>query len=507
MLKKLYKEYLSQFYLARLLRMCVGKTLWAIRWKMIYPTKRALWRGARTAMGLCSMLVDRVPSREKFFSERQLYLYDSASDFVFSVLGKFLNFLVAKIVKPLARLLIPRHIRTRLRSLGSQVILRISGRRRDLKLVALGDVAAAQESGSQVTVFPEGEVACAVPMVFPASLRNDFPLGAESYVFPAVSLVQLENARISGLSNLVELNGEMVHHDLYRFTHDYTSEELHGRVRIYPKRKIIRKFDSTDVLDTLDCAAVFTDACAPNYAHWLTEVLPRIHASAQSGMDEGVPFLIDSGLHANIISSAQLLAGKHSLIEVQRGRSVNVNKLYVAGAAGYIPFDRRPVKQGDHAHGIFSPSALNSMREKLSAMLGLADEDYPKKIMLRRNSGARAMKNEEGLAALLQEQGFSVVYPEKLTFSQQFHLFSGAECVVGATGAAMANLVFCQPSCRVIICLSSHKEHSFGYWRNMASAVGNDVIYVMGPVVGERNQGIHADFVVDAGDVIAAINY
>jgi hypothetical protein len=224
-------------------------------------------------------------------------------------------------------------------------------------------------------------------------------------------------------------------------------------------------------------------------------------------MDEGVPFLIDSGLHANIISSAQLLAGKHSLIEVQRGRSVNVNKLYVAGAAGYIPFDRRPVKQGDHAHGIFSPSALNSMREKLSAMLGLADEDYPKKIMLRRNSGARAMKNEEGLAALLQEQGFSVVYPEKLTFSQQFHLFSGAECVVGATGAAMANLVFCQPSCRVIICLSSHKEHSFGYWRNMASAVGNDVIYVMGPVVGERNQGIHADFVVDAGDVIAAINY
>ena len=431
----------------------------------------------------------------------------SASNFISIILGGLVNSLFEKVVKPLARRFVPRNVRTKLRSLDGKIFFRASMRRREFQLVAMRDVPFERKIDADVSIFPEVKVDCAVPRVFPSELKSNISLAAESYIFPAVSVLNIADARISSLSNFVELKGEVVHHDLYRFTHDYTSEELHGRIKIYPQRKSIKKIDAASKVEVLDVAAVFTDSCAPNYAHWLTEVLPRIHAGVEAGLSESVPFVIDSGLHSNIFSSAKLLAEKHRLIELQKESSLHVNNLYMVGSAGYIPFDRRPSLRDDYSHGMFSSVALKSMKAKLSSLLGPAGAEYPKKIILRRNSGARAMKNEERLALLLQDMGFSAVYPEKLTFEQQYHLFSGAECVVGATGAAMANLIFCQPSCRVIICISSHKSHSFGYWVNMASAVDNNITYVMGPVVGPRNQGIHADFVIDVNDVVKAINY
>lgn len=474
MLTKLYKQYLSRFPLARRLRWMAGKTVWAVRWKLIYPAKLACVKCLRKLRNI---------SRDCIF------------------------WTVDRIVRPLARRFIPRHTRTKLLSYNWRKVFGFLLTTRELPLIAFGNAAVAGRVQPGAEIFLKENVACSAPEVFPVSLAPIVNLPTESYSFPAVRVTEVTNAKVEGLSNFVESTGEVLHHDLYRLVYDYTSEELHGRVTIYPAKNRIRKFGKNDADVTLEAAAVFTDACSPNYAHWLTEVLPRIHACAQSDMDESIPFIVDAGLHANILASARLLAGNHPLMELAKGQIIQVARLYVVGATGYIPFDRRPTEDGNHSHGIFSPSALKSMRAKLSELLGNAEEKYPRRIMLRRSSGARAMRNEEVLAAKLDELGFASIYPEKLTFAQQYHLFSNAECVVGATGAAMANLVFCKPSCRVVICLSSHREHSFGYWRNMASAMGNEIRYVLGPVMGEKNQGVHADFMVSVDDVIVAINH
>jgi len=115
------------------------------------------------------------------------------------------------------------------------------------------------------------------------------------------------------------------------------------------------------------------------------------------------------------------------------------------------------------------------------------------------------MRNEQQLGEKLVGQGFSAIQPECLTFAEQYYLFANAEVIVGATGAGLANLVFCSKSTRVIICISTHPEHSYGYWQNMAAASGNKVNYVFGPTVGPAAQGVHADFRVDVDAVVRAL--
>jgi capsular polysaccharide biosynthesis protein len=52
--------------------------------------------------------------------------------------------------------------------------------------------------------------------------------------------------------------------------------------------------------------------------------------------------------------------------------------------------------------------------------------------------------------AQLQNRGFESVKCEKLSVQEQAEVFSSAEVVVGAHGAALTNLVFCRPGTRVV---------------------------------------------------------
>ncbi len=353
-------------------------------------------------------------------------------------------------------------------------------------------------------IFPACLVQVEPPPAFPPSSRNVVGAPPRSYVFPRVVLSEWSDVEVVGRSNLLRANNALIHHDLFRPSHDYTSEELHGRLHIdpyngrawCPRQAAAREFER---------AALFTDAIAPNYAHWLTEVVPRLHAYGLAGAGAKSVVLLDAGLHPNLLHSARLmLPADAAIAELAVGEVVRVHELQAVSPTGYIPFEPRPGVRHGHSHGVFSAPALLSMREHLAQRLGQAPAGLPRRILLRRNSSYRAMRNEEELQERLAPFGFVPVYPERLSFAEQFHLFSGAELVVGATGAAMANLLFCPPQARIVICLSAHPDHSFGYWQNIAAAVGNRVSYVLGEIAGQRGAGVHADFRVEPNDVMIA---
>ena len=50
----------------------------------------------------------------------------------------------------------------------------------------------------------------------------------------------------------------------------------------------------------------------------------------------------------------------------------------------------------------------------------------------------------------MQEKGFELVATELLSFKEQVRLFSEADIIVGPSGAAFANIIFCQPGTKVI---------------------------------------------------------
>jgi capsular polysaccharide biosynthesis protein len=66
---------------------------------------------------------------------------------------------------------------------------------------------------------------------------------------------------------------------------------------------------------------------------------------------------------------------------------------------------------------------------------------------------------------------------EKLSFREQVELMFGAKVIVGASGAAFSNILFCQKGARVLSWLLPQYK-GFSSFSNLAQAVGADMRYI-----------------------------
>lgn len=64
--------------------------------------------------------------------------------------------------------------------------------------------------------------------------------------------------------------------------------------------------------------------------------------------------------------------------------------------------------------------------------------------------GNRSVEGELGLEARLKDHGFVSIVPPEYTVMEQIQLFRNASVIVAPHGAALANLIFCQPGTRII---------------------------------------------------------
>jgi len=298
-------------------------------------------------------------------------------------------------------------------------------------------------------------------------------------------------------SNFVKTSrGQLVHHDLFSPTSHKASEEDHQRLHIEPTHLTADLIRPHFLTETLPAAAVFTDAVASNYAHWLTEVLPRIVLYTRHACSKDIPLIVDEGLHKNIYESLSIAVDENRLVyTIPKDCSTRVRHLEVVTPAGYIPYASRAPRRPGHSHGVFSPHALRAVREAFRhLMIRPADSASGSHIYVRRNARQRRLINDQEISHLLADAGFTIVSPEELSFSEQVRLFSQAEFVIGATGAALANLIFCQPGARVHVLMAQHEEMPYWYWQRLSDCVGVSLSYGLGEICAVRDIGFHADF-------------
>ncbi|MCP5160072.1 MAG: glycosyltransferase family 61 protein [Hahellaceae bacterium] len=337
------------------------------------------------------------------------------------------------------------------------------------------------------------------PEVFPKKDRSYLSSPHEGYEFPEVEVSLINDAVAFGGTNMVVCGSVVLCHDLFDPEKDYTSEELHGRAFIRPKGMQIDWLVDPQNIPILSRAAIFVDACAPNYAHWMTEVLPRIYVYCREPKFKNIPIVVNDGLHTNIIRSLKLVVGdERPIIRLRQGSALKLDELQFVSATGYVPFDRRIKLKAGHSHGLFSPTAMVGLSRFLqSKCLSDREKSENSKIYLKRNSGIRLVRNSEAIERQLVSRGFKVVEPEKLSFDEQVQIFSKAEVLVASSGAALANIIFCPPGAEIYILMSKFRDTSYWYWQNIACATGNVVKYVLGPAVKGGAIGIHSDFEIE----------
>ena len=137
---------------------------------------------------------------------------------------------------------------------------------------------------------------------------------------------------------------------------------------------------------------------------------------------------------------------------------------------------------GDDNEGFLRPD----VREAIEAMVartvasqrGGAEKIYVSRALSTTwRPNYRPMTNEIEVEARVRRAGFTVVYPETLSFTDQIRAFASARCILGPSGSGMLNAIFSMPGTRVLdvetftytvrqhahLYSSSWKEYGFGF--------------------------------------------
>jgi hypothetical protein len=195
----------------------------------------------------------------------------------------------------------------------------------------------------------------------------------------------------------------------------------------------LRSFEQLENLDVIGipvCGAGF-----PNYGHFLFDGLPLVIIMAEQlrGLNArliGGPL----GEWQQAILTTLGLADRYVPMQGPRRfrRIVTSNLLW-----GHVPYPTR-----------FARLAFDHIR----LHLGVAPEPRNKRIFVIRpdKPGRRYLTNRVEVQACLEALGFETVQPELLKFQEQVRVFASARVVVGESGAAMANIGFCDPGTRVL---------------------------------------------------------
>lgn len=354
-------------------------------------------------------------------------------------------------------------------------------------------------TGSPASVLvSDCSVQTLLPKIFPMQDSLLVTPALPSYEFGAIQVATIKNATAIGGTNMIFVDDSVICHDMYDFKVDSTSEELHGRCSIDSNRNEILWFKKINGSIEISTAAVFLDACSHNYAHWITEVLPRIAAFCKQDCFNDIPIIIDDGLHINLMESLGLIVGiGRKLYTLRRDEPLHVESLFLVSATGYVPFGVRSQKYPIRSHGTFSSLALMQMRKFiLGKMEKFPKHQWPKKILLVRNSSTRRLLNDNQLTFHLLGRGYKPINTAELTFLEQVQLFSESREIVATTGAALANAIFAPPGAKIYVIMPKHKDMIYKYWLNMLSPLEIDITYILGEPSSNQHLGIHADYVV-----------
>ena len=322
-----------------------------------------------------------------------------------------------------------------------------------------------------------------------------YPGGQETKTVtrPEIYYSLLESVTVVGGCNVIICNHEVV---LYE---EFEKADIDRRKFESPLTPLVSKnrmiLDSTNSSLVIERGISLCGMGCENLYHWLFEYVARLKILEFADPKYASwPILVNEKLRETpqLVEILELYAPGRDYIFVKHGHRVHVSRLLQLSLLLWTPFHLKRKEICEVADCIISPLAVDFIRSKL---ILTGTKSHSKRIFLsRENFPGRRRINEKEVLELLKLFGFEVVYTENLTFAEQMAVFQSAEIIIGVTGAALSNIVFCKPG-TTIICLISARVQ-LGIFSNIANLLKLDLIYL----AGDRDvsfENVHNPFVVD----------
>ena len=99
--------------------------------------------------------------------------------------------------------------------------------------------------------------------------------------------------------------------------------------------------------------------------------------------------------------------------------------------------------------GYLHPGNAKIIREYAKSKLDSTLNSNISKIYVSRNNSRRSIPREKDIENIFRDAGFTIIYAEKLTISEQINIFSNAKIIAGPHGAGLFNSIWAQ-NCKVL---------------------------------------------------------
>ncbi|MCU8104644.1 glycosyltransferase family 61 protein [Shewanella sp. SM101] len=315
-------------------------------------------------------------------------------------------------------------------------------------------------------------------------------------VSPEVQIVEFENYIISGsCSSFIN--------DNYLFIERYCNEDNENSNY---NSGCLLSHDNTlalileDEITNINSGFFLIGNGSWNYYHWLIEILPKLQFYLELGLyKRGVKLLVSDTVkeNANFKFLLDSILGdiKVDIVFVPRNFSLNVKHLYHLTPINNILFNEREAGIASNILHLRFDS-LTFVKSKTERVITSSNNKMfsADRIFLARKEGKMRGYNQSDIIPLLLKHKFKIIYMEDHDIKQQIFLFQNARYIVGASGAAWANLIYCNNSCKALTWLPESVKH-FPAFSTLAKFANVKLFFFN--TVSSHCENINGNYIID----------
>ena len=337
--------------------------------------------------------------------------------------------------------------------------------------------------GSSTTKLDEGKAVCPKPYI--AQLSDVIITGGSDYIITKDHKI---------------LNDELV---------DYPGEEFgikSPHVKFRHKDKLILGY-SEGVPKEIKKGILISSGHDFNYFHWMVECLPKMLLVDTIPSLHDIPILIPNRLHNNLEAALEKCnTTNREIIKINMGIPYHVEELIFPSALSRI-LDRYEGELAFNSDIVLSKNWISKVSDRIKESSSSSKAKPWRRLFLTRKSGIRAVENIDQIEQTLLQYNFEIIELDKVSLDFQIELFSQASFVVSPSGAALTNMIFCQPGTKILILMSDHEISNYYFWTQLGDFLGLDVTILSGERLFNitNKYSVHDDYRIDMDVLIKEI--
>jgi len=294
--------------------------------------------------------------------------------------------------------------------------------------------------------------------------------------YPEVSIYKFENACISISSSAVWVKDHLV---TYRSEGERFNE---GFINVHNDKDAKVTLKDTEQLEE----GFFLGGCGSwNWFHFIIEIMPKMMVLNEKYTQT---ILVNDIILKTPSMQVILELFAHNEFKVRYlspDKTYLVKNLYYMNDFNHVQFNRfdGQIK----ADGTFyNADILKQFSDRILGNLA-GKNDIPKRLFLYRKNTHRIAENQDQIMDYLKDFGFVPLCLEELSIDQQAAYFNKAEFIIGISGAAWTNLIFCRNHPKAISFVADNAR-SFSAFSNLGHIFDVDFYIQL-----YNHSGLHSD--------------